>query len=886
MIKRIGKLKQKKGAVLFVVIAIMTLLIAMASTAYYTARGAHNTVVSNYNYSQLYMSAISVADMVSEAVINDAAINATGANNYAPLKEAVKNLNTPGTSIMAHSSNITNSTATNEQIIDELANSGTSVINGAVDGIVVKIELLKDPLQNKTECFMGTQPGTDENGNPIIYHYYKYTYVFTTTAFYNGNSVSVEDYITTVKVWKSTGSNGNPEQPGQPGQPGTPGNTNVNFSTFFTATGQDIGAEGYKPAARNVMINADEITDDAFFENDYTFFNDGRPNRFKGGITASGSVFLNKFECSGIADSDDNDWYIGKDLVLGNNNANNLNLGNQNNLYVGRDLVLACNANVTAGDIYVEGDIYIMGQVNITGNLHVSGNVYYVMPEGMMGEGSDAHRDPISYANQYNNNQNITRNDYNVINNGWSVSGTLDINGNVVVPDGYNSARITAGGQTNNVTSGSASTGSNNIGTYNPANTNVTVTNRVANDASDTFETTSSTMSVTDAIATKTGIRTDYASYTGTQAAYDNKVKIDFSELQEIKDNDGKITGYETTVEVTDSSGNTYTVTISKGPGHGDDVTVSIPYISEGVFIDIDAAGMFGNGSPVDSNANIRYEVEGGPSTGSDAMTVVLAPNNTSDDGKPSFSWRGDNYNSGSGWTDVAVTGDGNVVFEMANYRTDDKGNPVDENGNAISPDEFSDYQYTPYNPNNYDTIGTTRYVAAQKEVVGTENQVNYINNQETNNLSGMMQSGTSIPKDEYQNRIMLVSNSRADRAIDANRQNNTFCGYIYAPNGEYYISEGTNSNMSPVFGGMIVSTYNASKATMTYAEPKPSSIKNMLGSLVGYTSGGSGGTPGTPGIPPIPATPGTPPSENPDVLDDEGKQGRNWQYIGSNYLG
>ena len=873
MIKRIGKLKQKKGAVLFVVIAIMTLLIAMASTAYYTARGAHNTVVSNYNYSQLYLSAISVADMVSEAVINDAAINTTGANNYAPLKEAVKNLNTPGSSIMAHSSNITNSAASNEQIINELANSGTSVINGVVDGVIVKIELPSDGVS-----YRGSVSGTDSSGNPANFYYYDYTYVFTTTAFYNGNSVSVEDYLTTVKVMKSTGNNGNPGIPGQPGEPGQPGNTNVNFTTFFTATGQDIGSEGYKPTMRNVMINADEITDDAFFENDYTFFNDGRPNRFKGGITASGSVFLNKFECSGIADSDDNDWYIGKDLILGNNNANNLNLGDQNNLYVGRDLVLACNANITAGDIYVEGDIYIMGQVNITGNLHVTGNVYYVMHEGMMGEGSDANMDPISYANQYNNNQYITRNDYSVINNGWRVSGSLDINGNVVLPTGYDSANISAGGQQNSVTAGSASTSSNNIGTYNPANTNVTVTNRVANTDSDKFETVSSTMSVTDAIATKTGTTNNYASYTGTQAAYNNKVKIDFSELQELKDETGKVTGYETTVEVTDSSGNTYTVTISKGPGQGDEVTVSIPYISEGVFIDIDAEGMFGNGSPVDSNANIRYEVEGGPSTGSDTMTVILAPNTTSDNGKPSFSWRGDAYNNGSGWTDVAVTGEGNVVFEMANYETDSSGEPI-MNGD--------DYNYMPYDPNHYDTIGTTTYIAAQKEVVGTENQVNYINNQETNNLSGMMQSGTSTPKDEYQNRIMLVSNSRSDRAIDANRQNNTFCGYIYAPNGEYYIGENTNSNMSPVFGGMIVSTYNASKATMTYAEPKPSSINSMLGSLVGYTTGGSSGTPGTPAIPDVPPTPPTPPQNTPtDWAGDAEKQGLNWQYIGSNYLG
>lgn len=870
MIKRIGKLKQKKGAVLFVVIAVMTLLIAMASTAYYTARGAHNTVVSNYNYSQLYLSAISVADMVSEAVINDAAINATGANNYKPLKEAVANLNTPGTSIMAHSSNITNSTATNEQIIQQLTNNGTSVIDGVVDGIIVKIEL---PVNGKS--YRGCVPGTDTSGNPVNYYYYDYTYVFTTTAFYNGNSVSVEDYLTTVKVMKSTGNSGNPGFPGQPGQPGQPGNTNVNFTTFFTATGQNINSQGYTSSGRDVKINADEITDDAFFENEYTFFNDGRPNRFKGGITASGSVFLNKFECSGIDQSDDNDWFIGKDLVLGNNNANNLNLGSQNNLYVGRDLVLACNANITAGDIYVEGDIYIMGQVNITGNLHVTGNVYYVMPEGTMGE--DQHVDPISYANAHNNGQYINRSDTNVINNGWSVSGSLDINGNVVLPEGFDHANIRANGQTNSVTSGSASTSSNNIGTYNPSNTNVTVTNRVANTDSDKFETTSSTMSVTDAIATKTGTKNDYASYTGTQAAYDNKIRIDFSELQELKDNEGKVLGYETSVEVTDSTGNTYTVIINKGPGANDEVTVNIPYISEGIFIDIDAEGMFGNGSPVDQNANIRYEVEGGPSPDSDAMTVVLAPNITNELNKPSFSWRGDAYNNGSGWTDVAVTGEGNVVFEMANYEADENGTPIRNNG---------ELNYIPYNPNNYDKIGTTTYVAAQKEVVGTENQVNYINNQETNNLSGMMQSGTSVPKDEYQNRIMLVSNSRVT-AIDADRQNNTFCGYIYAPNGEYYIGENTNSNMSPVFGGMIVSSYNASKATMTYAEPKPSSINSMLGSLVGYTSGGSNGTPGTPDIPPIPPTPPTPPANDPtDWAGQDEKQGLDWAFIGSNYLG
>lgn len=881
ILKRIGKLKQQKGAVLFVVIAVMTLLIAMASTAYYTARGAHNTVISNYNYSQLYLSAVSVADMVAEAVVNDVATNATSTNNYQPLKDAVADLNTPGSSIMAHSSNITTATASNETIIQELAASGNSVIDGTLDGITIKIELPTNGIS-----YINYVDGTDASGNPVRYHYYEYTYIFTTTAFYNGNTVSIEDYLTTTKVKQSTGNPGDPGAPAIPGTPpvpGEPGDSNVNFSTFFTATGQDFGADGgYGKSTRVVKISADEITDDAFFENQYTFFNDGRPNRFKGGITASGSVFLNKFECDGIADNDDNDWYIGDDLVIGNNNANKLNLGSQNDLFVGRDLVLACNAEITAGDVYVEGDIYIMGQAKITGNLHVSGNIYYVMEAS-----TDPYVDPITTAETLNNGQEIKREDTNVISNGWSVSGSLDVNGNVYLPDGYDTAKISVGGVTNIVAAGKASTSDNNIGgSYNSSNTSVEVTSKVADYDTDEFTSTSQTMSVSDAIALKTDTSNIYTSYTSTQTAYDNEVKIDFADLEPIMDAAGTtVIGYEHEIDVVDSNGDHHTVTISKGAGDQDEVTVSIPYIEEGIFLDIDS-NPFDSAPLQNTNTKITYEIEGGPNSDSAAMAVVLKNNieitNPEDNSvTPSFAWRGEDYDSNGGWTDVSITGTGTVVFEMANYETDpDSGEPVvDINGN---------YNYLPYNPNNYKSIGSVCYVTGQKEIVGTEEQVNYLNDTETSNLSGMFEDG-SVPYDQYQNRIMLVSNSRG-RAVDGDRQSNTFFGYIYAPNGEYYVSENTNSNMTPVFGGMIVSTYNASKATFTYAEPKPSLIKSMLGSLVGYQIGSTGGTSGTPGIPEIPGTPATPATPPDDSYvtwaGTEGKNGLNWQYEGSNYLG
>ena len=196
--KPISRVRRKKGAVLFAVISIMALLIAMASTAYYTARSAYNSVVSNYDYSQLYLSAISVSDMVIDAIANDSTAASTSAdgsdatkNYYKSLRDAIiNNLVNAGDSIYAYSPNITldPSTATEDQIINQLREAKPAV-EGALDGIVVEIKL--------DSVGAGKLSPTADPADTTKLYAYEHIYTLTTAAYYRGNSITVEDKIRT-----------------------------------------------------------------------------------------------------------------------------------------------------------------------------------------------------------------------------------------------------------------------------------------------------------------------------------------------------------------------------------------------------------------------------------------------------------------------------------------------------------------------------------------------------------------------------------------------------------------------------------------------------------------------------------------------------------------
>ena len=68
MKKSIKRLKQNKGSVLFLVLAVMTILIIAASAVYYMVMSNRGSVQTRYDDEQAYQTALSVSNGVSEYI--------------------------------------------------------------------------------------------------------------------------------------------------------------------------------------------------------------------------------------------------------------------------------------------------------------------------------------------------------------------------------------------------------------------------------------------------------------------------------------------------------------------------------------------------------------------------------------------------------------------------------------------------------------------------------------------------------------------------------------------------------------------------------------------------------------------------------------------------
>jgi len=402
MLKFFYKLKRRKGAVLFIVIGFMTLLIAMASTAYFTARNSYRTVISNYNFEQLYLSTISVSDILINAAVNTPSDTTSGNNDFSGLKNALKNYlrGTPTEAesvgaIYGSTSNITgyNGSTSTESIFNQIY-SGQSAIEGVIDGITIKIDfdhMDSTPTGSVYEYVNGTDHYDAQNYDT------KWYMTLETTGYFKNNTVTVTDTVlhngTIIKYTPK--SSLNPPNP----KPGTGG-----FDTFFTATGQEVvvnpdGTYDFgKTNVRGVLIKTHEITDDAYFENEYTIFMDGNNNDFRGGIATAGSLYFDKVQCHipeakwdpNVVNDDGtkgawterNDWFIKNDLVISKNSNHAVDLKN-NDLVIGGDLIIyGDGTTITARNIYVMGDLIYAGGATATiqGNLYVSGNIYTDIP--------------------------------------------------------------------------------------------------------------------------------------------------------------------------------------------------------------------------------------------------------------------------------------------------------------------------------------------------------------------------------------------------------------------------------------------------------------------------------------------------------------------------
>ena len=886
MLKFFYRLKRRGGAVLFAVIAIMSLLIAMAVTAYFTARSAYQTVVSNYDFSQMYLSAVSVSDMMIEALTQDtyAAKDKNGyeVNKYDGLKKEVQKLKTTkGSTLVGTSTNIDGKAG--DALLSAAAE--TPVESGVLDAVKVEITH-KDNFAEK-DGITGAATGLTI-----------YVFEIKTTAYYRDNTITVTDMVLN-KAGKST-----------PPSNATP------FNTFFTATGQKLaGTKVDKDHTRVVTIKAHQISDNAYFENDWTVFPNGNNNDFLGGITAAGSVYLDKFTCHipSATSTSRHDWYIGGDLATGAN-SNDLDLKN-NNLYVKNDLILGGSGfTVTAGDIYVMGDLYLCssGTVNINANIYVKGNIYYGADEDIQGR----------------------------INTVGSYSGTylgLNTTGVLKVQSGK-TFKING---THTPTDSNSTTDS---GKWDPGSVSVPVSSITANMKDDKYEEKVTTTSLDSAVSSKTKTTT-FETYTAKEETLKNEVTINldemdgllppsdaksWEELMKLQNDTGKgfeekktggfnygpynqwvgdgtylftqsasgtgVTYKKIVIDNTtgatlyeeecfiDKSGNmivTYDdgttawrtatgavyemtdgtqITATKTTSG---VTIDIPYNDDGYLLGLDL------GSYNKTNLTYNFDV---PDKGK-TMPVVLKANfndgsSTASDseGNNAFSWRQGDTGDGCE-SKVQVTGKGNVMFELGNYvtgtenisdsqeskyKSDDVGKYVPyspetktitaEDGTKVEMVDFSDLQIN---------VETAKYFVCQKETVGTEKQVDKVSGkwQDTDDGKGinktfnsMLKSGTSTPDTDYENRVMIVSNKNGGVAIDGARINNTICGYIYAPNGIYDNASGGGN--SPVFGGLIASAYSTNLSFFTYCEPQPSVISQLLGSMTQYTPSAPSSTP------------------------------------------
>ncbi len=921
MLKFFYRLKRRGGAVLFAVIAIMSLLIAMAITAYFTARSSYNTVVSNYDFSQTYLSAISVSDMMVEALTQETYAEKDASNNdinnYEALKEAVRSLKTSGvnTSITGRSSNINTSVS---DPISEAAN--TPVCAGVLDSVIVEITYLaadSTPLGSITET--------------------KHKYEVKTTAYYRDNEITVTDIIYNITQEQTTTSttpgSGSPTHP-------TP------FNTFFTATGQLLdGTSVTKDQVRIVSIRSHQISDNAYFENDVTVFPDGNNNDFYGGLTALGDVYIDKFvpHIPAPTSTSRHDWWIGGDFVFGCN-ANNVNL-NGNNLYVGGNLVMGGNgATLSAGDIYVKGDLYVVsgGNPTINGNIYVEGNVYYVADNKLKEKLEDVRQSTHTETeNPWDHKKVITEtNIYVTVPDNFNVNGEFKVNGEQYeAPETKEEVigKYSWGGDIKvKVPTGSGITkkiGVQNTGSWEWSDAKISVSSIIVdpNTSNDRY-----IEEITEDVSLKTGMdskfqNSEFETYTAKDETMSHSVTVDLDEIsgrpvpsdaidyktliaskedggwggsfvkedpcsttlpngivlengtctfsqspsggnvvykKVYTDSTGKVVYKEECTIYSDGSvsvtyddgtkakatenGAEYTmkdgtvITATVGTKGGKPlVTLDVPYNEAGYLLGLDLGSYANGGTHMEYNFNV-------PDKGK-TMPVVLKANfndgnkniATDENGNNSFSWRqGDTGNGCS--SDVKLVGEGNVMFELGNYNKDD-GKYVSytpettkttlEDGTTVDIYDYTKLQ---------NDVETAKYFICEQETVGTEKQVEKVEGkwQQANNLQDMLIKDTSTPASGYENRIMLVSNKNSGVAIDNNHLDNTFCGYLYAPNGVYDQGQSNGGN-SPVFGGMIVSSYNTMLSNFIYCEPQPSVISQLLGSMTHATpgSGSSGGT-------------------------------------------
>ncbi len=952
MLKFFYRLKKRRGVVLFAVIGIMTLLIVMASVAYFTARSSYQTVVSNYDFSQTYLSATSVADMMLAAVAYDTSTDTN--NDYTELRTLIENLegNTlndiiledkkcedaeedldidkiyyrddngamkktvyynkvvnpdaqesdqvkyrnislsedqlksleKARTISGSSNNIDKKTGSD--LID--ASMNDPVKGGILDACEVQISLDRvDVVDTSDTPPEGEDEGEDDGSGK--YSSLRYFYTFTTTAYYRGNSISVQDTVY------------HDVSPG--GKPGLP-----QFDTFFTATGQYLKSSGEKgyPGDRTVVINSKLISDNAYFRNTNTVMtciSGTSAFDFRGGVQTAGNLYITS-DLTGNLPKPENerrhDWIIGGDLFITGNGTVDFN---GNCLYVKGDLIIGSSSKtfLNLGSCVVEGNIYILngsreyfnGGFADYNSLGIADD-YQVKPQGLfVGQGvhivKPGDADMTAYVNDISAKMTDTMNrstlfsgDYTVPTGSWGDAGCFNVFNSI--PMYYNS---TIDQDIDGYSLPKAQD------TFTEALENLNYSKIVLNEDGSKYKYELHDVdSVSDLFSQYRDNLEDidgklFDSYSAGAETFKNVIEIDMSTYN-------KKAGGTQVVSTADSVAD---VTLELGDRYAE---LTLPFVPEGyvlkfinpttsyteeyydyTYVHKPKPENYWNYEPIgwttrtvttlnapfSFNAMDEWRINictgsweksiNGETKTVNAMPIVLTAN--FNDGKNewdpseqkygtpvdsndynSFSWKfGDTGNDCATLvrlmnTDGTASADDYVIFEMGNYTPKVEGD--DDTG-----------KYTPFEKAKTDSLEQVIYYSAQKQCVGTKNQVdelcsvtnNFQNKPEESSFDDFFEdkdSGTGILKSTLSNKLMLVSNKNRGKMAycTGNFDNTTLCGYVYAPNGNY-ASNGQNDSFA-LFGGMIVSDYTIDHNYFLYGMPEPGLIEGLGTALKNIT--------------------------------------------------
>lgn len=344
MMKRaLLRLKCGRGSVLFFIVAIMSVMIVLASAVYYSAVSARKQVEIRYGDEQSYQSAVSLNDLVTEYLntkTEDAFVDAilalapgsslttqgTGTDSFAKLAEGLGDYKVTVTKISGDSSDEKHTVKIEtEVIVDGESSTVTSV----------------------GEFTLVSKP-------------YSFDRFFTSTG-YAPNDVFMSGMTITSTMYLDNEYS----QIGGTGAPGT-GNSKINIEAEIISAGT--------LAINNAPINADgDMTFDITVGNNLIMtFNGGQGamNLNGGRIRVGGNLI----QGTSFNYKNDTDVYVVGDFISGRPSDDS-----NCEIYVNGDAAFFGNETYK-GKVYVNGDVYIDREVNtgdkFPGGITIGGNVY------------------------------------------------------------------------------------------------------------------------------------------------------------------------------------------------------------------------------------------------------------------------------------------------------------------------------------------------------------------------------------------------------------------------------------------------------------------------------------------------------------------------------